>query len=48
MGKLVILTLHKGNFEDQGFNASIQIGEEGAPCPQFVETGHMPPDPKRA
>jgi hypothetical protein len=46
MSKLVILTLHKGNFEEQGFNASIQISEEGAPHPQFVETGHLPPEPK--
>jgi hypothetical protein len=35
MGKLVSLTLHKGDFEKQGFNASIQIGEEGAPHSQF-------------
>lgn len=44
MGKLVILKLGGGNFE-QGFPVTLQIGEEGS-RPSAELTGQLPPAPK--
>ncbi|MGB7710271.1 MAG: CHAT domain-containing protein [Microcoleus sp.] len=44
MGKLVILKLGGGNFE-QGFPVTLQIGEEGS-RPDAELTGQLPPAPK--
>ena len=45
MDKRVELILHRGDFEEGGFFASVRIGEEGAARPQFNEMGHLPPKP---
>ncbi len=44
MGKLVILKLGEGNFE-QGFPVTLQIGDENA-RPAVEVTGELPPDPE--
>jgi energy-coupling factor transporter ATP-binding protein EcfA2 len=44
MGKLVILKLGGGNFE-QGFPVTLQIGEEGS-SPSVELTGQLPPAPQ--
>lgn len=44
MGKLVILKLAEGNFE-QGFAVTLQIGDENA-RPSVEITGHLPPNPQ--
>ncbi|MBM0740589.1 CHASE2 domain-containing protein [Phormidium sp. CLA17] len=44
MGKLVVLKLGKGHFE-QGFPVTLQIGDEGAP-PAIETTGELPPAPE--
>lgn len=44
MGKLVVLTLGEGDFEQRGFPVTVQIGEEGEP-PSIQCTGHLPPNP---
>jgi hypothetical protein len=46
MNKFVILTLHQGNFEKQGFPASVQINEIGGQQPLFSQVGCLPPAPK--
>ncbi|WP_052334329.1 WD40 domain-containing protein [Kamptonema formosum] len=48
MGKRVIITLLKGNF-DQGFPALLRIREDGAPPETEIQVeGHLPPHPKIA
>ncbi|MCU0515275.1 MAG: CHAT domain-containing protein [Oscillatoria sp. Prado101] len=45
MGKRVIITLLKGNFQ-QGFPALLRIREDGAPPETEIEVaGHLPPQP---
>ena len=44
MGKLVILKLGEGNFE-QGFPVTLQIGDENV-RPSVEITGALPPNPE--
>lgn len=43
MGKLVVLTLGEGDFEQWGFPVTLRIGEEGE-LPSTQNTGHLPPN----
>ncbi|MBW4492277.1 MAG: CHAT domain-containing protein [Oscillatoria princeps RMCB-10] len=48
MGKRVIITLLKGNFQ-QGFPALLRIREDGTPPERDIQVeGHLPPHPKIA